>query len=374
MKKTVKNTRIPKNRALEHELLHIIKENHYKPHDRFFSESYLCEHFKMNLLVVRQAIGNLERKGLVYRIHGKGTFIAPPQHNRLIILVSVGSGLYGGEFSAFTMGLLSENTRFNTSYMFIPMAWQQFQEKLPALSQSHPNLWAVVFFMNPDYLISSRKILDNAAIPFLFYGSEIHLPILEECHRLLYDPHKLVYKAMNLLYEKGHRNYAVLFNPNHEVSVQRAAVAQKFCAEHKCILHPENIISCKYKEIETSLTPLLKRTPPGYTAIFSTLGSFGAHAINLLPRFGHQVPQDVSVSAIDEGVCAGYALPRMSAVSIGMLSDAHQIISWANNLADYPDKNDIPFFHGTSEPELLAGESISTATAASTAPVNSAQE
>lgn len=51
----------------------------YKSHDRMPSEHALVAHFGVSRVTVRQALGDLEREGLVFKLHGKGTFVAKPK-------------------------------------------------------------------------------------------------------------------------------------------------------------------------------------------------------------------------------------------------------------------------------------------------------
>lgn len=56
-----------------------IEENHISPHTQIFSEAELCERFGVSRTVVRQALLELDRDGLIYRAKGRGSFVAPPK-------------------------------------------------------------------------------------------------------------------------------------------------------------------------------------------------------------------------------------------------------------------------------------------------------
>jgi GntR family transcriptional regulator len=51
----------------------------YKPHAQMPSESEMMAAFNVSRITVRQALSDLQNEGLVFRIHGKGTFVAKPK-------------------------------------------------------------------------------------------------------------------------------------------------------------------------------------------------------------------------------------------------------------------------------------------------------
>jgi GntR family transcriptional regulator len=51
----------------------------YKPHEQLPSESEMMTAFNVSRITVRQALNDLQNEGLVFRIHGKGTFVSKPK-------------------------------------------------------------------------------------------------------------------------------------------------------------------------------------------------------------------------------------------------------------------------------------------------------
>ena len=51
----------------------------YKPHEQMPSESEMMTACSVSRITVRQALSDLQNEGLVFRIHGKGTFVAKPK-------------------------------------------------------------------------------------------------------------------------------------------------------------------------------------------------------------------------------------------------------------------------------------------------------
>lgn len=56
-----------------------ILDGTYQPHQQMPSESELMSAFKVSRITVRQALGDLQKEGLIFKIHGKGTFVSKPK-------------------------------------------------------------------------------------------------------------------------------------------------------------------------------------------------------------------------------------------------------------------------------------------------------
>ena len=56
-----------------------ILQGAYRPNQQMPSESELMRAFDVSRITARQALGNLQNDGLVFRIHGKGTYVSRPR-------------------------------------------------------------------------------------------------------------------------------------------------------------------------------------------------------------------------------------------------------------------------------------------------------
>lgn len=55
-----------------------ILDGTWAPHSQMPSESELGAMFGVSRIMVRQTLGYLQKAGLIFRIHGKGTFVSRP--------------------------------------------------------------------------------------------------------------------------------------------------------------------------------------------------------------------------------------------------------------------------------------------------------
>jgi GntR family transcriptional regulator len=51
----------------------------YAPHSQMPSESQMIEAFAVSRITIRQALGDLQKEGLIFKVPGKGSFVAKPK-------------------------------------------------------------------------------------------------------------------------------------------------------------------------------------------------------------------------------------------------------------------------------------------------------
>ena len=64
---------------IREELRARIQAGTYQPHDRMPSESALMRHYGVSRITVRQALGDLAKESVIFKVAGKGSFVAQPK-------------------------------------------------------------------------------------------------------------------------------------------------------------------------------------------------------------------------------------------------------------------------------------------------------
>ncbi|HWI66045.1 MAG TPA: GntR family transcriptional regulator [Symbiobacteriaceae bacterium] len=75
----MKDIPIPLYYQIKARLLEAIENGQLKPGDRVLSERELTTQFGVSRMTARQALTELENQGYLYRVQGKGTFVATPK-------------------------------------------------------------------------------------------------------------------------------------------------------------------------------------------------------------------------------------------------------------------------------------------------------
>lgn len=73
------NSPIPLYQQIKAALRSGILDGQYPPHSRMPSESELQGMFDVSRITIRQALGDLQKEGLIFKVHGKGSFVSQPK-------------------------------------------------------------------------------------------------------------------------------------------------------------------------------------------------------------------------------------------------------------------------------------------------------
>lgn len=77
--KVVPMSSVPLHAQIREIVRRRVLDGTYAPHSQMPSESQMMEAFSVSRITVRQALGDLQKEGLIFKVAGKGSFVAKPK-------------------------------------------------------------------------------------------------------------------------------------------------------------------------------------------------------------------------------------------------------------------------------------------------------
>lgn len=119
-----------------------ILEGTYQPNQKMPSESEMISAFGVSRITVRQALNDLQSEGLIFRVHGKGTFVSKPR-----AFQDLGSSLQGFGIAMRQMGYESHSKVLSIRTIVPPF---QVQEQLQLASKTKVTELRRLRFLNRE--------------------------------------------------------------------------------------------------------------------------------------------------------------------------------------------------------------------------------
>lgn len=313
---------LPKNKYLELAMQREIAGGGYQPHDRFFTVEQLKNRFSVSQATVIQALESLEAAGLIYRKNRSGIFISPTSKVRQILIVSQNPRIKSDELNRFSFGLGESREAAEAGLVTINCSIEEFESSLSSLSIIYKNLHAVVFFRCAREMVRYREQLRREGIAAIFYGSSSWGRQFPECTQFCYDERELVFRTLDHLYERGHREIACLSIDN-EVFRERTRCYIDWMIEKGLFVDKSRIFTlAEEADAYDYMEKLLSKGKPAYHALFAASNyNLGTGAAQALLRHGCRIPDDVALIGIGDIQASRLLRPQLSAMEIDFLGD-----------------------------------------------------
>ncbi|AZN43901.1 GntR family transcriptional regulator [Paenibacillus albus] len=305
----MKERQLPKYVQLKIEITNWIETGKLQPDEQMPSENEIAEQFGMSRQTVRQALGELEQEGRLYRMQGKGTFVAKPREEqyaevRTIGLVTTYISDYifphivrGAEAAVRARGyslLLSstDNDKGRERESLAMLTSQPLSGLIiePTKSaEGNPNL---AYFLT----------LNNRRIPYVMINArypEISSP------SLVIDDEEGGFTAAEHLLQLGHRHIAGFFKTDDLQGVLRLKGFMRAHQEDGAELQPDFVVSYRTEEkvgrvVEIAQELLGRPEGKRPTALVCYNDELALRLLEVIRRAGLSVPQDVSIVGFDD--------------------------------------------------------------------------
>lgn len=301
----------PKYLQLKQELLAWLHAGRFKANEQMPSEHEIAAMFQMSRQTVRQTLGELEKEGWLYRVQGKGTFVAEPFARQPQETFTVGMmTTYISDYIFPHIVRGAEATFRSRGYRLVLTSTDNdkakerenlelmLNEPLRGLiieptksAQGNPNL---------NYYLS----LQVGQIPFVMIN-ERYPELLCPCLKV--DDEAGGFAAANHLMELGHTAIAGFFKTDDLQGANRLKGFIRAFQERRLPLRPDTVTHYTTEEkeakpFETALALLGRDDRP--TAFVCYNDELAVMLLEAARRMGLRVPDDLSIVGFDDSSLA----------------------------------------------------------------------
>lgn len=289
------------------DVVRYIHESGFQPHDLLEGQAELGKRFGVSYAVVRKGLKELVRQNLIYRIKGKGTYIAPFQHYNLtyiLLFVNIPHGTSASDsFYRFTSQLRSELASVNhrLSVTVVPPDMVGIRKMLYAKQI------AGAYFYEMDRNIPSMRelesLLNQYEVPIIYLEAR---PGEQGQNTVSYDHESIGRMAAAHLIKKGHKRIAMA-NDQKQGNMALSTEAFKDEASKKGI---------KAMTINMTNAPWIpKDVILSFDAICVVRSNLSIICLSILEHHKIKVPQDVAMMTV-EGLHASRCITPLTSVSL----------------------------------------------------------
>lgn len=320
---------VPKYVQIKNNLIKIIEEDGLKEGDLLPSETFLATSYGVSRVTVRQAIDQLVREGLVYKIQGKGTFYrgkpdkSKDARTHLIGVISPVTRWYiyphildgiEQKVQEYKYGVMIGNSRGDVdkeASIIRDMLKKGVEGILlePAASS---------FFMTRQ----ARTLLPSLKVPVVLIDS-----FYEEARSYLSmispDDAEGGRRAAEYLVSMGHRKIGIVYKRDVMAGRLRYLGFKEKLEELGCPIAPEHVWTFSSEDGDTDIEPtrrlvrkflmLDKKDRP--TAIFFFNDETALHGLQMIRSAGLSVPDDVSILSYDDSEFARFCEVPLTSLS-----------------------------------------------------------
>lgn len=314
-----------------------------KPGDIIPSENQIAEHFKLHRLTARQAITELVNNGLLYRVHGSGTFVSESN-------VKATSNTIGCLFRSIRPRTASDN--------FFLEIFEAFEDELSknknfmlykSLNNMHEedifDTVTEILATNPAGLVLDERVPDrileklrNLSIPVLLLNRKSPVAGVKS---VIPDNESSLSHALKYLKGNGHRRILFIYETASQNQREMAEeLGKSYPDSGEIMIIPATETDFSGKSYRNAVKKGLKLHHP--TAIITGFDWIAKNAYDVIEKHGLRIPDDISVISIGGFDLAANLNPPLTTVK----TDTRQIGCTAAravlNTEEYPETIKIP--------------------------------
>ncbi len=338
-----KTSHLPFYRQIEDWLRAEIAAGRITENAQIPDERVLAKRLKLSRMTVRRAIMTLTDDGLLYRVRGRGTFVAqkrptaktPAQSS--IAQVGVVSPLGATELrqSFFYYRILEGfqsvtfEQRLSLVHRRVTPPYPEFAASL--VREAKLDALMILGIVDPEILLA----LTGQGLPVVLVDST-QPPGAKPLDHITHSSEDGAFQSTLHLLELGHRRITMLsFGPT-PAALEREAGFTRALASRGIAASPESIVraDCNGSAAYAAVRRILREPQPP-TAIFCATDETAIGAINAVKDQGLRVPHDVSIAGF--GDLGYFSQPALTSVRIPVEEIGRKAAAVLRARLDHPD-------------------------------------
>lgn len=294
---------IPKYLVLMEQLTADIENGVYEDGEKLPAENELAKTSNISRQTVRQALSLLERKGLIEKHHGSGSFVKIPRASRdrtgniAVITTYIGEYI----FPDMLRGIDSVLSANGVSPMLFATYNRIDNEQRILMDLARKNVDGLIVegtktaLPNPN--IHHYRDLLNSGLPIVF----IHgfYPELSQCVHVVADDHAGGMQAVKYLHSKGRKNICGIFKSDDMQGVYRYSGFVEQLQKLKLRINDDRILWYSTESREQTIASGFLHIIDGCDALVCYNDEVALQAIELLANNNIQIPKEVAVISFD---------------------------------------------------------------------------
>ncbi|WP_169081351.1 GntR family transcriptional regulator [Paenibacillus sp. PL91] len=307
---------LPKYELVKDYIIDHIGASQFKPHDRIPSESELAETLDVSSITVRKALSDLVNEGMIYRVRGKGSFVADKKSDvqssmsRLVVFIISGTEIYDSSYMQIIKGIQSLLTLHDYRLVieFIENNVQQEDELISKINLSDYS-GLLIYSSDPNAAKSYLKQLKSGRMPFVMLD---RFPNGMPVNCVVCNNQDGAYEATEYLIGLGHRHIGFAAYDYHLSSeVDRFNGYRNALADSD--IEEDSSIQFLEKELDyAALLPRIRRKE--LTALFCVNDRKALEAVEQLTTLGVHIPEEISIMGFDDFAGSRFSKVPLSTV------------------------------------------------------------
>lgn len=293
-----------------------IEDKQSQPHDRIPSESELAAVLDVSSITVRKALSDLVNEGVIYRVRGKGSFVADPKADiakhdaNLVVFVISGIQIFDSSYMQIMKGIQSFLSQHNYRLIveFVENDFEQERELIMSLLQMDYS-GLLIYSADPNSAKKYLKELKRSGKRFVMLD---RYPNAMPVNCVICNNHDGAYEATEYLIGLGHRHIGFAAYDFFLISENERYNGYMNALEESGIPLDRSLVFLE-KELDYDLL-LTKIKSKELSALFCVNDRRGLEAIHQLSERGVRIPEELSVMGFDDFESSKYAKVPLSTV------------------------------------------------------------